>query len=363
MSSIRSNSSNEKKCNVYVHQVHKLPKPSNSYLPQSWLEGSSVHQNSYRHELNDYYDIKIKTLKKQFDNLSLGTKQTPLASPYKIPNAAKAGLPNKPSKFPSTKSNPMASKANKRFLFKPEHKAAIDKLEETYWSKWKPNKLVTKECNMSNPKVKGLYTENDQPKIYHHVSKTEQKERGDSNQELTLNETEEETTEEASISTIAVPEVCVSHQIQVPEIDSDEITENPLDDKSEYDNMQLSIIKPTSTKEETVPSYSKIIIVQKSSSEISVNLKHTDSFIILSAKKQTEEKERFQQPKCIKLFKNIGYSSSTPINYIKGGTYPLKSCLKKEGSFMSKSSYLSPPSGAVKILNNRKLNRASRLSK
>ncbi|VEN64369.1 unnamed protein product, partial [Callosobruchus maculatus] len=58
-------------------------------------------------------------------------------------------------------------------------------------------------------------------------------------------------------------------------------------------------------------------------------LRHKDSFII-HRKKQSEVKEFLQQPKCIRL-----YRKSTPSYTSRGGSYPLRSCLKKETGFFS----------------------------
>lgn len=58
-------------------------------------------------------------------------------------------------------------------------------------------------------------------------------------------------------------------------------------------------------------------------------IQHKDSIEITKTKQErTECKERVQQPKCIRLFRKSALSAG----YIKGGTYPLKSCMKKEGS-------------------------------
>lgn len=89
-------------------------------------------------------------------------------------------------------------------------------------------------------------------------------------------------------------------------------------------------------KVEEEPAEGKEIPKEKSSdeepeegtnNEKSKFLKHTDSFII-NKKKQGEVKEHFQQPKCIRLYRKPGTSSS----FIRGGSYPLKSCLKREST-------------------------------
>ncbi|CAH1957002.1 unnamed protein product [Acanthoscelides obtectus] len=56
-------------------------------------------------------------------------------------------------------------------------------------------------------------------------------------------------------------------------------------------------------------------------------LRHKDSFII-HRKKQKEVKDFLQQPKCIRL-----YRKSNPSIMSRGGSYPLRSCLKKETGF------------------------------
>lgn len=196
------------------------------------------------------------------------------------------------------------------------NRAEIHKLEESYWAKWKPTKSKTDKQNMkptATPPQKNNRIDDDSfEKKKHHfrvIPKKQQndKERGDSN---------------------------------------DDGSKQHVTTKQEKPEKTTKDSKPSETEKEQKPSLPLILSeenlrneasVEKSESKDSKNsvdhdgvkvLKHTDSFI-LTSKKQNQEKSHYQQPKCIKLYKNSS-AVSTPKNYIKGGTYPLKSCLKKE---------------------------------
>lgn len=56
-------------------------------------------------------------------------------------------------------------------------------------------------------------------------------------------------------------------------------------------------------------------------------VEHKDSIEITKKKQEKEgQKEHYKQPKCIRLYRKTG----TTTGYMKGGTYPLKSCLRKD---------------------------------
>lgn len=338
-----NNSSGERKSQVYVHHYKRIPSrsPSNFEQSNSWRGGNEIHQNMYKHEFSDFYDAKIKTLRRQFDNLSL--RKTRTNSPTKIPRIE---YYNQQGKIPFIRSN-ASSKINRALLFRPEHKAAMDKLEETYWAKWKPKKVQpTKE---SYPKTKGLYTENEKIRAPSEIiHRSVRKERGDSNEGLAVSHTSSRKSElatENGLLYVEDKEVPVQEEA-VREEPAIENEINEVDHRDEPKNSGEAITELT----------------HESDSECSIGgLKHTDSFI-LTAKKQNPDKPHYQQPKCIKLFKNAGYSPSGSINYIKGGSYPLKSCLKKDCNF-SKLSHLGRPGSPLKGTTARIPGKANRFTK
>ncbi|KAL3267572.1 hypothetical protein HHI36_011690 [Cryptolaemus montrouzieri] len=198
------------------------------------------------------------------------------------------------SRTKSTESNTSPGK------IKSPKKYNIDKLEEAYWSQWKPNKdgILMEVAKVQRKKL----TKRNERKI----------DKGDGDNTKSLN------------------------------------TEN-ITDKIK-NNSVISKIKPTAeltkieevTEEDNETSY----ISDKSNTEETEEIKfikHTDSFI-LNTKKKSEEKNKYQQPRCIRLYKK-SYSSS----YVRGGSYPLKSCLKKESSFNGNSRR--PLSGSPYSLN------------
>nr|CAH7757150.1 unnamed protein product [Callosobruchus chinensis] len=107
--------------------------------------------------------------------------------------------------------------------------------------------------------------------------------------------------------------------------------------KEEPDIKELfleSATKCVDSTEESTPNLEPEVVdrgVKGLEEDLSDNklLRHKDSFII-HRKKQSEVKQFLQQPKCIRL-----YRKSTPSYTSRGGSYPLRSCLKKETGFFS----------------------------
>ncbi|KAB0799897.1 hypothetical protein PPYR_07777 [Photinus pyralis] len=257
-------------CPIYIHDFKQNTRgASNSYTENDWKTGSEIHQSRYRHECND-----VNTKRCMHGHSSKNCTHRLGKVHY-------------------------GAKVDKSFLFKLEHKAVADKLEETYWAQWKPNK------SPSSPKTKGLYTENEKVCFPDDDDVSENKERGDSSEAI-----------------VATP---LSEVESVPSGSTMEVTE-------EKQNPELQI--------EPVIEMDTISLSPRSNSATEVpTIKHTDSLILI-ARKQSVEKPHYQQPKCIKLFKNAGYVSTASINYIKGGSYPLKSCLRKESASFKTSSAL-----------------------
>ncbi|KAK4887547.1 hypothetical protein RN001_003818 [Aquatica leii] len=310
----------EKKSDVYVHRFNRIPNSSNSFQRNDWRTGNQIHQNMYKHEFSDYNNASALYLKKQFDNLTLNPKglQTNI-SPCKFTKSINkyCYFEKQNSKFSQSKSN--GAKIHKSFLFKPENKAIVDKLEETYWSKWKPNKNLFYR-NMC-PKTKGLYTENEKVEVPY-TPATETKERGDSNEGIAIIP-HNTPNEDASVAIEPTKSEATKSEVKVVGA----LEEEKIEEEIKIQNLEE---KDPATTETPVVENKAIILMPESPSEFDVNeLKHTDSFI-LTAKKKSMEKSHYQQPKCIKLFKSAGYTTKASTSYIKGGSYPLKSCLKKE---------------------------------
>lgn len=99
--------------------------------------------------------------------------------------------------------------------------------------------------------------------------------------------------------------------------DGNEIFENPI--KKALRSKKQQKIKQ---KEE------KLIDVEPTnndSEEIVPSIKHKDSLIIAKEKQGKTDPKHFQQPKCIRL-----YRKTTTVGHVKGGSYPLRSHLKKD---------------------------------
>ncbi|KAF5308312.1 hypothetical protein FQR65_LT06306 [Abscondita terminalis] len=319
---------NEKKSDVYVHRFNRIPSSfSNGYTRNDWRSGSQIHQNKYKHEFSDNYNLRVQRIKKQFDNLNISPKPLQMNS---LPGKFEKSISRYSSfeKQQNTKSAQYKTlsgpKLHKALLLNPENKAVVDKLEETYWSKWKPNKDL--QSRPVYPKAKGLYTENETIELPF-TTETETKERGDSNEGIAIIPQPTEDIENLIIDQPSLNEVIA-------------MAEENEKVKDELKELNLEENVATNTEMSVVDNSNAVEIIQELPSDCEfTELKHTDSFI-LTSKKKSLEKPRFQQPKCIKLFKNAGYTTKPSTNYIKGGSYPLKSCLKK-GKNDSKLSCLS----------------------
>ncbi|XP_045480320.1 uncharacterized protein LOC123684870 [Harmonia axyridis] len=172
-------------------------------------------------------------------------------------------------------------KLNGKMDNRTQKKMDLDRIEETYWSQWKPNK-------------NGILMETTKTVDKRTIPKTQKSSRGDGDRNFNMKN------EQIEVKNKIIP---LDFKRSKPLSRIDELTE---------DDRDLDTSSSISNVEE--PKDSKF-------------LRHTDSFI-LNSKKQSEEKPHYQQPRCIRLYKK-----NSPSNYIKGGSYPLKPCLKKESTF------------------------------
>ncbi|KAJ8919533.1 hypothetical protein NQ315_002154 [Exocentrus adspersus] len=270
---------NERKCPIYVHHYNRSQSPS-------------IYNN---------YSTKYTT--------KLSPDKTHLHPPPK---------PKKIVGFPTTKS-------------------VLDHLEETYWATWKPSKETT--GTMSLPKNKKQHEERickikaygDVPDFgttttsdYETPAATEESDCEKCNKYETVINIHDVVCESrkklARLTTTYTQEIQTDNTVPLPlpkieeRVDADKTEKQPEVTEQVIELEQEAPTEKSSNKEEVVQT-----------AENSKLLKHTDSFII-NKKKQGETKEHFQQPKCIRLYRKPGISTS----FIRGGTYPLKSCLKRE---------------------------------
>ena len=198
-------------------------------------------------------------------------------------------------------------------------KSVMDKLEETYWANWKPDKTELKKSMspllpMKIPKTPEIQVIKSAPerrkkiKVYPPSDDSvpkDQAEKKEKNKKISSK----------------------SQEIQTEDLPTlPEIVEKPEETKNES---ALEIVDVSASEE--APVDKKF-------------LKHTDSFII-NVKKHQAEKEHFEQPKCIRLYRKPGKILSK--NFVKGGSYPLKSCLKKESNFSKRSSKHNRPGSPI----------------
>lgn len=218
----------------------------------------------------------------------------------------------------------------------PTTKSVLDQLEETYWATWKPNNkenvTMSKKNRVHDNRARKIEPYGDVPdNISHYFASSE----------CDTSIVEESDYERYNIYETVVnmhdlherekvlPKLKTTHTQEI-QTDSELLTLPKIEEHIENSDT----IKKEQIKVKEEPAEGKEISTEKNTqdSEETANkeksklLKHTDSFII-NKKKQSEVKEHFQQPKCIRLYRKPGISTSS---FIRGGSYPLKSCLKRE---------------------------------
>ncbi|KAJ8937249.1 hypothetical protein NQ318_005563 [Aromia moschata] len=243
---------------------------------------------------------------------------------------------------------PYSSKNKKAHSHNP--KSVLDQLEETYWASWKPNKENNKHI-----RIRGNEDSSNKNKAYGDASETLVKyfatsDFNTSTMSVIDDSRGEKLTNAQKLELInpqIMPEIEKCSQKLVitstQEIQTDGYPlilpkiEEQIESGTNLESVKnnSSAIYDETAVEESENVFSEVrhnhaIDIEDGKSDVedeSKVLKHTDSFII-TKKKQNEVKERFQQPKCIKLYKKPGTSTS----FIRGGSYPLKSCLKCESA-------------------------------
>ncbi|KAF7287905.1 hypothetical protein GWI33_000252 [Rhynchophorus ferrugineus] len=210
-------------------------------------------------------------------------------------------------------------------------KFVLDKLEESYWATWKPKKgdinahikeksATTNSHSGKSKNVTIVHGDTNTTKtkfltINHPV--TPAKDSPSTTTVPTTTDIQEPTNHRKTLRKLFKPESIMKVDEPPDQSDATETVDNPL--KRPSRSKRPPKIKP---KEEEKP-------VEADSSndneEIVSNIKHKDSLIITKEKQGKAETKHFQQPKCIRL-----YRKSATVGHVKGGSYPLRSCLKKE---------------------------------
>ncbi|RZC39698.1 uncharacterized protein BDFB_004206 [Asbolus verrucosus] len=215
-------------------------------------------------------------------------------------------------------------KSERSRKFKNKHKLVMERLEESYWANWKPNKAglkISKSPGISKnvPEIQVIKSAPERRcKIKVHPRPRDSQ--MENNYRIQKNPSKSQ-----EIQTDDLPPI--PKKDEEVDVVKEDVSKDETNDKE------------TNNKEESCEKEN----IQVNSADDLVEtkfLKHTDSFI-LNAKKQKEEKEHFEQPKCIRLYRKSGKTPSK--NYVKGGSYPLKSCLKKESNATKGSKRLGRP--------------------
>lgn len=217
-------------------------------------------------------------------------------------------------------------------------KSVLDKLEETYWASWKPSK------EKGSPRRRGTKNKaygDTSDSLVKYFQKSNFKVDSTTEAESVVNQ-ENQSSRSTRIIEMSTQEI----QTDICNFDQTRDNYQQMLNKTSSDNdiiKESIIISPLDNKDDS----DSVAIKEDNMSQLSSNsklLQHKDSFII-HRKKQDEVKENFQQPKCIKLFKKPGSS------YLRGGTYPLKSCLRSDN--MTKGQFrLGPPGSAMFVTSN-----------
>lgn len=229
-------------------------------------------------------------------------------------------------------------------------KSVLDKLEETYWASWKPSR----ERYPRSPRRHRTTSKNI---AYGDTSDTLVKYFQKSNFKVSSGSVDDRNYQYDSKACHSSRLIEVSTQ----EIQTDDLTgalnhsefemKNQEPNEKNTDDGKVKSLEPgnenTENGEDTIPVKEKHLVEEEiltNTPRRSKLIEHKDSFII-HKKKQEEVKEPFQQPKCIKLYKKPGSS------YLRGGTYPLKSCLKTDSS--TKGHFrLGPPGSPMFVTTN-----------
>ncbi|KAL1509220.1 hypothetical protein ABEB36_003990 [Hypothenemus hampei] len=274
---------------------------------------------------------------------------------------------------------------NNYSIKKPVTKVVLDKLEETYWATWKPTKEIgpTSDNSRTKNRVKTRNVEF-KPVFFEHKGEKQNNNtpHGDSNDSVVkyfkakrfdsssttestfkvlpekihvLNQESQEIHKKFHCPVILQEEVKVEEDTlhkfmeNLAESLANASPEKPMKPKTKKSkkNIQQQHEEITESKEEPIDNTNL-------GSETFVD--HKDSIEITKKKQEKSgSKEHFQKPKCIRLYRKSGSSGA----YIKGGTYPLKSCLKKDE--LGKGNFRLGPPGRPLFLTNSSFSNKKRI--
>lgn len=310
-----------KRSNIYVHEYLNVePNPVNCESYQNQL-----HRHLYNHEIGCNHQHKSRRIKSrsfQDGYISHHLSSSPVHT-HSNQNKAQGSLKNKDT---------------------------ITKLEESYWANWRPNRF---ETNRSRKVPKAHYRVIRQ--CHSPSKKSENSISGDDEDSEIDNKKLETSPVDCNTSAIKIETETQSEQVkeEKPEEPVVKVNNDIQEKKSEEiqvpaDLSQTNLVSPPPQEIES----KKDEVVQSEEVDEVIPLKHTDSFI-LTAKRQSEEKPHYQQPRCIKLFRKpiIAPSGAT---ITRGGSYPLKSAAKKENKTVLKGNIrLGRPGSPILIQTNK----------
>lgn len=324
---------NSKRSNIYVHEFFNLKQtPVNCESQQNQL-----HRNLYNHETGYNPQHKPELRRKYSKNSNV---LIPWSERIKSRSFQDSYVSNEQSSSYKCVRSPMQTFSNSKEVIKSRD--TIAKLEESYWANWRPNRsetvqprkipkahyrVIRKRLPLPKPKPTDSSSSDDEEedvktKMEKAILQTDVKNEVETQVE---NLTEKKTEEPVPKISAKIP-AKKSEEIQVP--------------------ADLSRNAATAPIVQEVVSEKNILQKIEEADEVTP-LKHTDSFI-LTAKRQSEEKPRYQQPRCIKLFRKPIVSGSGA-NITRGGSYPLKSSIKKEKPVFTGNIRLGKPGSPIMI--------------
>lgn len=253
----------------------------------------------------------------------------------------------------STKSFAKTASSKSQNSNSQSSKSVLDKLEETYWATWKPSrdKRVRTARRPKKTSKNDAYGDTSDTMVkYFEKSNYKESSASVDDSAYKYDSRASQSSRLIELNTQEIQTDDFSTWVQTEQenkIEENDEHENPVSSNTDLekehteqtDDTDIIPVKENLTEDdETIPEIS-------SKSKF---LEHKDSFII-HKKKQEEVKESFQQPKCIKLFKKPGSG------YIRGGTYPLKSCFKNDST--PKGNFRLGPPGSPMFVTTNSFNR------
>ncbi|XP_074032300.1 uncharacterized protein [Leptinotarsa decemlineata] len=325
---------NERKCPIYIHQFNKFSNLSitNNYSPKTYNNSTVVKQPNSKIGKPKHPKLTLDKLEETYWATWKPNKETRTPKSPKMRSEKQAKLENKRRKnetehvmkyfesldFPNSSgsclhgpensSEPVDSLTNTQEiqtdylppLMTPDYVKHLDSVISISEKKKKATKSeISYKSQISNKtQVSNKSQISNKSKI--------------SNKSQITNKSQETMVERFRESQVTV--ISAEDNVSCETIFKDDLNSNETL-LSEDLRSSGTLVKEDDSKELNTSAKSS----EKSMKKL---LNHTDSFII-HRKKQDEIRDVVQQPRCIKLYKK------TPTTFLKGGSYPLKSCIKK----------------------------------